>query len=60
MELKKIDEIEMYCGEDFEDVIDAFKHIEGCEEVTPIEEFNHWMEELYNMCDRYRIWVVTQ
>ena len=54
-----LDKIELYAGDDFEDLIEAFNGISGFEEVTPVEEFDEWMSVLYDYADRYGIWVET-
>lgn len=54
-----LDKIEMCCGDDLEDLAERFEHLNGNEEVTPIEEFDYQMDELYDMADRYGIWIET-
>ena len=55
-----LDKIECRCGEDFEDVAINFEHIEGYDDVTPIEEFDNQMETLYDMAYTYDIWITTK
>ncbi len=52
--------IEYYCGDDLEDLIEDFKHIDGSEETSSTEEFDYAMEQLYDMADRYNIWIETK
>lgn len=51
--------IELYSGDDFEDVMYQFEDITGDEDTTPIEEFDEIMNTLYDMADRYNIWIDT-
>lgn len=36
---------------DLDDITEAFENITGFDDVSPVEEFDNWMEELYNFGD---------
>lgn len=51
------------CPDDWEleEIIESFECISGCPgEFTAVEEFDGWLEELYNWADRgHRLWINT-
>ena len=55
-----LSKIELYSGDDFDDLIAAFNCISGYEDVTPVEDFDEWMSVLYDYADRYDIWIETK
>lgn len=55
-----LEKIEYYAGDDLEDVADHFDSIGGCDFMTEVEEFDEAMSELYDMADRYDIWITTR
>ena len=62
---KSIASIIKICIKNDEELISAFEevieHLQNIttpdEEYTPVEEFNMALEEVYNLCDYYDIWV---
>lgn len=38
--------------EDLDDIVEALDNITGYDGVSPVEEFNEWMAELYNYGDQ--------
>lgn len=55
-----LDTIELYCGDDFDLIIESFESIEDVQDITPpVEEFDNCMFELYDYADRYDIWIQT-
>ncbi len=53
-----------HCPDDWqlEEIIESFECITGCPgEFTETEEFNGWLEELYDWADRdHRLWIKTR
>lgn len=58
-----LDKIELYCGDDFEELALRFEEVSEFEcdgeVITVTEDFNNQMKELYDMADRYDIWIST-
>ena len=45
---------------DLEEVIQMMDCISGYDDCTPIQEFDNWMEQLYNFADAWRVWIITR
>jgi len=54
-EIKKMPfrELDCFCGDDLEDHIEYFECVEN------VNEFDEYMNSLYDMADKYRIWINT-
>lgn len=48
-------------NEELDDIAEAFENITGFDNVSPVEEFDGWMEELYNFGDQNKTaWIKTK
>ena len=45
---------------ELEDMAEGFNNITGYGDVSPIEEFDNWLESLYNWADSNDVWVATR
>lgn len=55
-----LSKIDLMCGYDLEDLAERFKNITGYDGITPVEEFDEYMTELYDIADASDIWIVTK
>ena len=55
-----LSKIELICGYDLENLAECFKNINGYDGIPPIEEFNEYMKELYDIANASDIWIVTK
>lgn len=46
-----LDESSLHYDEELADIVWAFENISGFDDVTPVEEFDNWMEVLYDYGD---------
>tara|TARA_Y100000310_G_scaffold170132_1_gene170288 strand:+ start:348 stop:638 length:291 start_codon:yes stop_codon:yes gene_type:complete len=52
--------IELQDDWDLEEIIQAMDCITGYGDTTPTEEFDDWMEQLYNFADAWGVWITTR
>ena len=46
--------------EELDNIIDAFDNITGFDDTSPVQEFDGWLEELYNWADdNHKCWITT-
>ena len=62
--LETIDETDReFIDFEIQDLIERFENVTGIEDedfsVTPTEEFDEIMTELYDLADKHKIWIIT-
>lgn len=39
------------------EIVESLEGITGCKDMTPIQQFDNWWEQLYQWADDHRVWV---